>query len=72
MIGEEAAVGVGEVEEAADAVVDLGLDGDQAGGEVGVLALPVGRMLSYGCILWLHLLAEWPILMDIEVRRETE
>ncbi len=42
MISEKAAVGVGEVEEMADAVVDGGLDGDQAGGEVGVLALPSG------------------------------
>jgi hypothetical protein len=43
MIGEEEAVGVGEIEETVDAVVDVGLDGDQAGGEVGVLTLPAGK-----------------------------
>ena len=38
MGGEKAAVGGGEAEEMADAVVDGGLDGNQAGGEVGMLA----------------------------------
>ena len=43
VIGEEDAVGVGKIEEAVYPVVDVGLDGDKAGGEVGVLALPVGK-----------------------------
>ena len=52
MIGEEAAVGIGEAEETENAIVDGGLDGDQAGGEVGVLALPVGqRLLPVGPLL---------------------
>ena len=46
MIGEEKTVGIGKIEEAADAVVDVGLYGDQAGGEVGVLALPAGKALQ--------------------------
>ena len=46
MIGEEKTVGVGKIEEAADAVVDVGLDGDQAGGEVGVLTLPACKGLK--------------------------
>ncbi|MEI7947289.1 MAG: hypothetical protein WCJ02_11350, partial [bacterium] len=43
MISEEEAVGGGEIEEAGYAVVDVGFDGDQAGSEVGVLTLPVGK-----------------------------
>ena len=43
MVGEEEAVGGGEAEETADAVVDGGLDGDQSAGEVGMPALPVGK-----------------------------
>jgi hypothetical protein len=42
VVGEEAEVGGGEAEETVYAVVYLGLDGDQTGGEVGVAALPVG------------------------------
>jgi hypothetical protein len=42
VVGEEAEVGVGEVEETVDAVVDFGLDGDETVGEVGVAALPIG------------------------------
>ena len=46
MVGEENAVGGSEVDEVADAVVDLSLDDDQAGGDVGVLALPAGKALQ--------------------------
>ena len=35
-------IGGGEAEETVYAVVDLGLDGGQTGGEVGVAALPIG------------------------------
>lgn len=43
MVGEENAVGGSEVEETVDAVVDGGLDGDETGGEGGVLTLPLGE-----------------------------
>ena len=41
--GEEEAVGGGESEEVVDVFVDGGFDGNETGGEVGVLALPVGK-----------------------------
>ena len=43
MVEEEATVGISEVKEMADAVVDVGFDGDQAGGEVSVLTLPLDK-----------------------------